>query len=208
MSIPNPFSQPSFLLTYAIMRVTTTPHPAIAAGTVAVLRKNPLDLVEVKFQVSMRGPEGGIGRSILRALCGYIHANEGWHGMYRVLVPKVAGNASSWGLYFIKCVSLFPSPRDLSDLIYNQLKPRATDDAPDRPLLTFRYLLFSSEPTWHTLLFLQHSFTSLSRFCSLGTSMTAIFTNPIWVTNVQTFTAPPNSPTVHLGLGSGFLKLS
>jgi hypothetical protein len=36
-------------------------------------------------------------------------------------------------------------------------------------------------------------------------AMAAIFTNPMWVTNVQTFTAPPNSPTVHLGLGSASL---
>jgi len=61
---------------------------------------NPLDLVKVKFQVSTRGPEGGIGRSIWLALRD-IHASEGWHGLYRGLSPNIAGNASSWGLYFL-----------------------------------------------------------------------------------------------------------
>ncbi|KAN0134202.1 hypothetical protein V8E53_007974 [Lactarius tabidus] len=51
----------------------------------------------------MRGPEGGIGCSILQALHGDIRANEGWRRLYRVLGPNVAGNASSWGLY-----SIFP----------------------------------------------------------------------------------------------------
>jgi hypothetical protein len=79
----------------------------IGAGTVAVLCMNPLDLLKVKFQVSTRGPEGGIGRGIWRALCD-IRASEGWRGLYRGLGPNVAGNASSWGLYFLLCVSLFP----------------------------------------------------------------------------------------------------
>jgi hypothetical protein len=82
----------------------------IGAGTVAVLCMNPLDLLKVKFQVSTRGPEGGIGRGIWRALCD-IRASEGWRGLYRGLGPNVAGNASSWGLYFLLCVLLlFPYP--------------------------------------------------------------------------------------------------
>ncbi len=67
---------------------------------------NPLDLLKVKFQVSTRGPKGGIGHGIWRALRD-IHASEGWHGFYRGLGPNVAGNASSWGLYFLLCVLLF-----------------------------------------------------------------------------------------------------
>jgi solute carrier family 25 (mitochondrial folate transporter), member 32 len=76
----------------------------IGAGTAAVLFMNPLDLLKVKFQVATRGPEGGIGRGIWRALSD-IHASEGWRGLYRGLGPNVAGNASSWGLYFLLCVS-------------------------------------------------------------------------------------------------------
>ncbi|KAH9025976.1 mitochondrial carrier domain-containing protein [Lactarius pseudohatsudake] len=101
----------------------------IGAGTVAVLCMNPLDLLKVKFQMSMRGPEGGIGRSVWRAQC-VIHASEGWRGLYRGLNPNAAGNASSWGLYFLS---------------YNQLKRRATVDAPDRPVTASQYLLFSAE---------------------------------------------------------------
>ncbi|KAN0134115.1 mitochondrial fad carrier protein [Lactarius tabidus] len=101
----------------------------IGAGTVAVLCMNPLDLLDVKFQVSTRGSEGGIGRGIWRALCD-IRASEGWRGLYRGLGLNVAGNASSWGLYF---------------LFYNQLKRHATDDTPDRPLSASQYLLFCAE---------------------------------------------------------------
>lgn len=67
---------------------------------------NPLDLLKVKFQVSTREPEGGIGRGIWRALRD-VHASEGWRGLYRGLGPNVAGNASSWGLYFLLCVFVF-----------------------------------------------------------------------------------------------------
>jgi Mitochondrial carrier protein len=81
----------------------------IGAGTAAVLCMNPLDLLKVKFQVSTRGPEGGIGRGIWRALRD-IHASEGWRGFYRGLGPNVAGNASSWGLYFLLCVFLSLPP--------------------------------------------------------------------------------------------------
>ena len=78
----------------------------IGAGTVAVLCMNPLDLLKVKFQVSTRGPEGGIGRGIWRAL-GDIRVSEGWRGLYRGSGPNITGNASSWGLYFLLCVCSF-----------------------------------------------------------------------------------------------------
>ena len=81
----------------------------IGAGTVAVLCMNPLDLLKVKFQVSTRGPEGGIGRGIWLALRD-IRSSEGWRGLYRGLGPNVAGNASSWGLYFLLCVAPFFFP--------------------------------------------------------------------------------------------------
>jgi len=125
MSTPNPYSHPSFFPTHAIDHA----FAGIGAGTVAVLCMNPLDLLKVKFQVSTRGPEGGIGRGIWRALRD-IHASEGWRGLYRGLSPNVAGNASSWGLYF---------------LFYNQLKRRATVRAPDKPLSASQYLLYSAE---------------------------------------------------------------
>ncbi|KAH8978824.1 mitochondrial carrier domain-containing protein [Lactarius akahatsu] len=124
MSTPNPFSQPSFLPTHAIDYA----FAGIGAGTVAVLCMNPLDLLKVKFQVSTRGPEGGIGRGIWRALRD-IHASEGWRGLYRGLSSNVAGNAGSWGLYF---------------LFYNQLKRRATR-------VRILFFFFPQPPTFLTL---------------------------------------------------------
>ena len=93
-------------LTLTVCYLQDHAFAGIGAGTVAVLCMNPLDLLKVKFQVSTRAPEGGgIGRGIWRALRD-IHASEGWRGFYRGLGPNVAGNASSWGLYFLLCVFL------------------------------------------------------------------------------------------------------
>jgi hypothetical protein len=75
---------------------------------------NPLDLLKVKFQVSTRGPEGGVGRGIWRALRD-IHASEGLRGLYRGLSPNVAGNATSWGLYFLLCVRSSLCARSLEE---------------------------------------------------------------------------------------------
>jgi solute carrier family 25 folate transporter 32 len=128
----------------------------IGAGTVAVLCMNPLDLLKVKFQVSTRAPGsgGGIGRGIWLALRD-IHASEGWRGLYRGLGPNVAGNASSWGLYFLLCVAFFIPFCFLFlhfcsfFISYNQLKRRATVEAPDKPLSASQYLLFSAEASSH-----------------------------------------------------------
>src|SRR5713226_5195474 len=108
----------------------------IGAGIVAVFCMNPLDLLKVKFQVSTRALGSGIGRGIWLALRD-IHASEGWRGLYRGLGPNVAGNASSWGLYFLLCVFFFSLHLNCFPFIltllpvfpidsYNQLKRRAT----------------------------------------------------------------------------------
>ncbi|KAF8491310.1 mitochondrial carrier domain-containing protein [Russula emetica] len=112
------YAHPSFFPTHALVRahhVYSTSYSliiivllwqdhafaGIGAGTAAVLCMNPLDLLKVKFQVSTRAPgSGGIGRGIWLALRD-IHASEGWRGLYRGLGPNIAGNASSWGLYFL-----------------------------------------------------------------------------------------------------------
>jgi solute carrier family 25 (mitochondrial folate transporter), member 32 len=137
-----------------------------------VLCMNPLDLLKVKFQVSTRAPSGsGVGRGIWLALRD-IHASEGWRGLYRGLGPNVAGNASSWGLYFL-LLSVFlllffsrsrtgsqPTLTNswfcvffwLLNHSYNQLKRRATVGAPDRPLSASQYLLYSAEASSHLFL--------------------------------------------------------
>lgn len=61
---------------------------------------HPLDLLKVKFQTSTEKLQGGIGRQIYYSLRD-IHASQGWRGLYRGVGANVAGNASSWGLYFL-----------------------------------------------------------------------------------------------------------
>jgi solute carrier family 25 (mitochondrial folate transporter), member 32 len=174
---------------------------------------NPLDLLKVKFQVSTRGPEGGIGRGIWLALKD-IRANEGWRGFYRGLSPNIAGNASSWGLYFLLCVFAASKPfvfllLPLMFSSYNQLKRRATLDAPDRPLSASQYLLYSAEASCASFLpscLLPAPLILPFVFFYLG-AVTAILTNPIWVVKVRTFTAPPHSPAAHRGLWGALRSL-
>ncbi|KAF8211623.1 mitochondrial carrier domain-containing protein [Mycena galopus ATCC 62051] len=103
----------------------------IGAGTVAVLCMNPLDLLKVKFQVATTNPTGGIGKQIWYSLRD-IRRQEGWQGLYRGLGANVAGNASSWGLYF---------------LFYNMLKKRASEfeGDPSAPLSSGAILLCSAQ---------------------------------------------------------------
>ena len=182
----------------------TVPAPVLSES-------NPLNLLKVKFQVSTRGPEGGIGRGIWFALRD-IHASEGWRGLYRGLSPNIAGNASSWGLYFLLYVLLFgrralrlslfaETPSLLHEVITssNAAPPSKLPTSPFLPPSTsstlpkrVRVLLASLDGTL---------LTSLPLLRRLGV-VTAILTNPIWVVKVRTFAAPPNSPAAHRGLWS------
>ncbi len=105
--------QPSFFPTAALVRpiagglrlkLTLLPQDhafaGIGAGVVAVLCMNPLDLLKIKLQVANETPKGGIGRQIWSSLK-EIKDTQGWRGLYRGLGPNIAGNASSWGLYFL-----------------------------------------------------------------------------------------------------------
>ncbi|ETW84419.1 mitochondrial carrier protein [Heterobasidion irregulare TC 32-1] len=94
---------------------------------------HPLDLLKVKFQVATESPKGGVGKHIWHSLKG-IKQSDGWRGLYRGVGPNIAGNASSWGLYFLLYVAL-----------YNQLKRRAFLDDPDKPLSAGQYLLCSAQ---------------------------------------------------------------
>ena len=75
----------------------------LGAGVAAVLCMHPLDLLKIQLQVSTSKPQGGIGKQIWYSLRD-IHAGQGWKGLYRGVVPNIAGNASSWGLYFLLSV--------------------------------------------------------------------------------------------------------
>ena len=72
----------------------------IGAGIVAVLCMHPLDLLKVKFQVANEPPKGGIGKQIWWSLKD-IKQTQGRRGLYRGVGPNIAGNATSWGLYFL-----------------------------------------------------------------------------------------------------------
>ncbi|KAF7331792.1 hypothetical protein MKEN_00059200 [Mycena kentingensis (nom. inval.)] len=101
----------------------------IGAGTVAVLCMNPLDLLKVKFQVATTTPTGGIGQHIWQSLRD-IQRQDGWKGLYRGVGANIAGNASSWGLYF---------------LFYNMLKTRASETNPTQPLSSGTVLLCAAQ---------------------------------------------------------------
>ncbi|KAI0034396.1 mitochondrial carrier [Vararia minispora EC-137] len=90
---------------------------------------HPLDLLKVKFQVATEVPQDGIGKQIWHSLRS-IYREGGLRGLYRGVGPNIAGNASSWGLYF---------------LFYNQLKRAVAGENLDRPLSAGQYLLYSAE---------------------------------------------------------------
>ncbi|GJJ16269.1 hypothetical protein Clacol_010565 [Clathrus columnatus] len=87
---------PSFFPTSALDHAVA----GTGAGVVAVLCMHPLDLLKIKFQVSTSKPQGGIGRQIYTSLKD-IYQSRGVQGLYRGVGPNIAGNASSWGLYFL-----------------------------------------------------------------------------------------------------------
>jgi len=78
-------------------RTTRSPESAQAQSPCCM---NPLDFLKVKFQLSTRGPESGVGRDIWQALRD-VHASEGWHRLYCGLGPNVVAIATSWALYFL-----------------------------------------------------------------------------------------------------------
>lgn len=88
----------------------------LTAGTITTMVMHPLDLVKVRFQIAdpPRGANGaplraGFGKQVLGALKDAV-GKDGWKGLYRGLSPNVAGNASSWGLYFLWFVSSVVPP--------------------------------------------------------------------------------------------------
>ncbi|THH29162.1 hypothetical protein EUX98_g5020 [Antrodiella citrinella] len=90
---------------------------------------HPLDLLKVKFQVATKKPKGGLGGQIWNALKD-VKANEGWRGLYRGVGPNIAGNASSWGLYF---------------LFYKMLQAHASGNDPNFKMTAGSYLLYSAQ---------------------------------------------------------------
>ena len=95
-----------FFPLYRILRKIIQDHAAagLGAGVVTTLCLNPLDLLKIKLQVTTHNPGVSIPKHIWISLK-EIQQSQGWRGLYRGLVPNIAGNASSWGLYFLLCVA-------------------------------------------------------------------------------------------------------
>ncbi|ORX72896.1 mitochondrial carrier [Linderina pennispora] len=66
------------------------------ASTVAL---HPLDLVKIRLQVDAASQNDAIVGRAIRATR-HVLRHDGVGGLYRGLVPNLAGNCASWGLYF------------------------------------------------------------------------------------------------------------
>ncbi|KIK55381.1 hypothetical protein GYMLUDRAFT_47936 [Collybiopsis luxurians FD-317 M1] len=110
---------------------TALDHAAagLGAGVVSTLCNNPLDLLKVKLQVATTASKGGLGKQIWYSLRD-IYRESGFKGLYRGVGPNVAGNASSWGFYF---------------LFYNMLKKRASGGDITKPLPSHEILICSAQ---------------------------------------------------------------
>ncbi|PPQ68658.1 hypothetical protein CVT24_005389 [Panaeolus cyanescens] len=86
-------------------------------------------MLKIKLQVETKTPSSGIGRHMYNCLKD-IKQTNGWKGLYRGLMPNIAGNASSWGLYF---------------LFYNMLKKSASGGDITKQLSAGEYLLCSAQ---------------------------------------------------------------
>ncbi|KDQ12721.1 hypothetical protein BOTBODRAFT_34180 [Botryobasidium botryosum FD-172 SS1] len=127
-------SGPSFFPTPAFDHA----FAGIGAGTVAVLCMHPLDLLKVQFQVATTPPSGSFNplRQMYTAL-GDIKRTSGFQGLYRGLSANVAGNATSWGMYF---------------WFYTMAKRQMTHGDPNAPISPGQYLLASAEASAITAL--------------------------------------------------------
>ncbi|KAI0723569.1 mitochondrial FAD carrier protein [Earliella scabrosa] len=174
--------QPSFFPTAAIDHA----FAGLGAGVVAVLCMHPLDLLKVKFQVATEKPQGGVGRAIWTSLKD-IQARDGWRGLYRGVSANIAGNASSWGFYFLFTLLALPHCviLRLPAHSYHMLKQRASGGDPNYKLSPGAYLLCSAQ----------------------ASAVTAIMTNPIWVVKVRMFTTQAKDPAAYRGLWHGLSSI-
>ncbi|KAE8255451.1 hypothetical protein A4X13_0g3036 [Tilletia indica] len=143
----------------------------IAAGIIATICMNPLDLVKTKFQVDTRQPKPlvqalkprnlvmapvSISIDMYRALATIVQ-QDGWKGLYRGISPNVVGNASSWGLYFLWYTWIKE---------YMAARNEKLPDGGTKPLSAAQHLLAATE----------------------SGAITALITNPIWVVKTRMFT--------------------
>ncbi|CAE7211337.1 unnamed protein product [Rhizoctonia solani] len=87
---------PSFFSTPAIDHAVA----GLAAGTVAVLSVQPLDLLRIQLQVATSAPISKNPLKTIWSSLSKIQAERGVRGLYRGVGTNVVGNATSWGSYF------------------------------------------------------------------------------------------------------------
>jgi hypothetical protein len=124
---------------------------------------HPLDLLKIKFQVATSTPPGGVGKSIYYALRD-IYAASGVPGLYRGIGTNIAGNASSWGLYFLLW-AIFSSLDSLTESFrfsYTYLKERQSAGG-EKQLTPSTFLLCSAEASPLIYLWFRSSLTDEPR---------------------------------------------
>ncbi|KAE8239208.1 hypothetical protein A4X03_0g8665, partial [Tilletia caries] len=156
----------------------------IAAGIIATICMNPLDLIKTKFQVDTRKPKPlvqsikprnllmapvSISVDMYRALANIVH-QDGWKGLYRGISPNVVGNASSWGLYFLWYTWIKE---------YMAARNEKLPDGGTKPLSAAQHLLAATE----------------------SGAITALITNPIWVVKTRMFTTTREGAPAIAALG-------
>ena len=74
----------------------------VSGGVVSTLILHPLDLLKIRFAVddgsSVKERPKYYG---LRHAFATVFNQEGFKGLYKGVVPNLAGSASAWGLYFL-----------------------------------------------------------------------------------------------------------
>ncbi|KAL7422602.1 mitochondrial FAD carrier protein flx1 [Cryptotrichosporon argae] len=113
------------------------PHPAAGASTAAhrvapsASGAAPASIIGVEPAARRR-----FGTAVYYALADAVR-QDGWRGLYRGLIPNLAGNAGSWGLYF---------------LFYNTIKKRMQGGDPAYRTSAGQHLLAAAEASAITAL--------------------------------------------------------
>merc|ERR1711978_233255 len=123
----------------------------ISGGVVSTLILHPLDLLKIRFAVDD-------GRSAkerpkyygLRHAFATVFSQEGFKGLYKGVVPNLAGSASAWGLYF---------------LFYNSIKNQMQHGDAKVQLSTSSFLIASSSAGIATLALTNPIWVVKTRLC-------------------------------------------
>ncbi|GAA94233.1 uncharacterized protein L969DRAFT_102531 [Mixia osmundae IAM 14324] len=156
----------------------------VGGSVVSTMVMQPLDLVKVRYQVGQAGPSRlpvastsrtdrssgrrALSRSKIVNTLQDIVRQDGYKGLYRGLSPNLAGNAASWGLYFLWYT-----------MIKDSMLERASRANPDSKGKGKERLSAASHLA-----------------ASAGSGLiTAIMTNPLWVVKTRMFTT--SSPSLN-----------